>query len=446
VKSIRAFCLALLVIAALSLGMASAQDAPVEITFVHIFTGENDVRGATVRAIADAFQEQNPGVIVNIPTASGDYTELFNNALLAAEQGDAPTVVQIEEGLTQLAADSGYFTPISDLASAEQLAALEAINPVVRNYYNIGETVWSVPWNSSNPIMYYNKAIFAAAGLDTETPPATFAEVTAACEAIMALPDAPEACINWPMAAWFAEQWVAMQGGLLADNDNGRAARATAMLYDSPEMLEVVEWWDDLAERGFYTYSGTQNDYFGEGVIFLSQRSAMTINSTAGITSFMRFAGGIDLGFARLPIPDEDATNGVTVGGASVWISAGATPEQQQAAVDFIFFLTNKENDKLFHQASGYFPNRLDSIEELTAEGWFDENPQFRIALDQLLESAGNIANAGAVIGPSTDVRTILIEGFQSMIDGEISPAEAMAAARTRADAVLADYNALVGE
>lgn len=430
----------------LSLVLASAAQPTVEITFVHIFGGENDTRGAVVREIADAFQEQNPGVVVNIPAASTDYTELFNNALLAAEQGNPPTIVQVEEGLTQLAADSGFFIPISDLASPEQLASLDDVLPVVRSYYSIGDDIWSLPWNASNPILYYNKAMFEAAGLDPEVAPATFAEVLAACEAIMALENAPATCINWPMSTWFAEQWVAMQNGLVANNDNGRSARASEMLFTSPEMLKVAEWWAELDERGYYSYSGTPNDYNGEGIAFLTRRSAMTINSTAGITLFQRFAAqfGIPLGIARLPIPDESATNGVTVGGASLWITAGHSDEVLKAATDFVFFLTNTENDMKWHQNSGYFPVRVSSIEQLTAEGWFEANPQFSIALDQLFESAGNVANAGAVVGPSSDVRGFLVEAFQSMVDGGIAPAEALAAAKTRADAVLAEYNSLV--
>jgi len=422
----------------------AAQDN-IEITFVHIFGGENDSRGAVVQQIANAFMAENPGVTVVPVSTSTDYTEVFNNALLAADQGDAPNIVQVEEGLTQQAADSEYFVPVSDVASEEQLATLEDILPVIRSYYSIGDNIWSLPWNSSNPILYYNRGMFEAAGLDPDDPPSTFAEITTACEALVASNPDLSGCINWPMAAWFAEQWVAMQSGLLADNNNGRDARASAMLYDSPEMLNVLNWWNELADAGYYIYSGTANDYTGEGIAFLSQQTAMTINSTAGLTLFTQFAAaqGVDLGVTRLPLPTEDATNGVTVGGASVWLSADQTPEELQASVDFIFFLTNTQNDILWHQGSGYIPNRTSSIEQLTADGWFNENPNFRIAVDQLSESQENTATAGAVVGPSAEVRDFLIQAFQSVVDGGEDPAIALQAAKEQADALLAEYNSL---
>lgn len=424
-----------------------AQD-PVTISMVHIFGAENDDRGGLIQAVADEFMAANPGVVIELSSPTTDYIELFNGALLAADQGQAPTIVQVEEGLTQLAADSGFFLPIGDIASPDQLASLDDLLPVLREYYSIGGSLYSVPFNASNPLMFYNKGMFAAAGLDPENPPATFDAILDACAAIMAAPEPPSTCMNFPISSWFPEQWMSMQNALIADNDNGRTARATAVNYDAPEMLRIAEWYKAMDEAGYLSYSGTPNDYQGEGITFLSKNSAITINSTAGLALFQRFSGiqGVDLGIAPLPTPGTDAINGVTVGGASLWVTAGGTPEQTQAAVDFIFFLTNTENDTAWHQGTGYFPTRLSSIEALTASGWFEENPAYGLAIAQLQASAGNIANAGAIMGPSAEVRGVLVEAIQSIIDGGEDPAAALAAAKSRADAILADYNEIIGE
>jgi len=435
------------VLCAVAIAPLHAQE-PITISMVHIFGAENDDRGGLIQAVADEFMEDNPGIVVELQSPSTDYIELFNGALLAADQGQAPTIIQVEEGLTQLAADSGFFIPIGDIASEEQLASLDDLLPVVREYYSIGGTLYSVPFNTSNPLMFYNKNMFVAAGLDPETPPATFEDILAACAAIMASPEPPSACMNFPMTAWFPEQWMSMQNGLIANNENGRAARATAVNYDQTEMLTIAEWYKAMDDAGYLTYSGTPNDYQGEGISFLSKATAITINSTAGVSLFQRFGmiQGIDLGIAPLPAPNADATNGMTVGGASLWVTADSTPEQTQAAVDFIFFLTNTEHDMAWHQGTGYIPSRISSIDALTASGWFDENPAFGIAVKQLQDSAGNVANAGAIMGPSAEVRGILVEALQSIIDGGEEPISALHAAKDRADAILADYNSVIGE
>lgn len=447
---------------ALTIAPVAAQE-PVTIEFVHIFGSEGDIRADVIQAIADDFMAQNPNVTVVIRSPSTTYEELFNAVLLSAEQGRAPHVVQVEEGLTQLAIDSGFFLPIGELASEAQLAELEDILDVVRNFYNVDGTTWSVPWNSSNPVLYYNKSMTDALGIQiSSTEPLTFDAILAICEGVLmaraAIPTLTH-CMNWPMASWFPEQWMAMQNALFVNNDNGRSGRATEANFDSPEMLRIAEFYRQMAERGFYTYTGTPGDYNGEGALFGTGATALHINSTAGITLFVQgfAAAGVDLGIAPLPIPGEDATNGVTIGGASVWVTAGHSDAETQAAVDFIFFLTSAENDIRWHQGSGYFPNRVSSIEYLTVGGyidpatgqevsWFETFPFFRIAVDQLMNSAGTIANAGAIIGPATEVRAALVQGLQSIVDGGVDPAEAMAAAKARADAVLAEYNALIGQ
>lgn len=472
-KKSRVLAVVALVLSAIGLFPVQAQEVVVD--FAHIFGGEGDTRRDVIQAIATEFEAQNPGVKINLISPSNDYTELFNRALLDAQQGNAPEVVQVEEGLTQLAVDSGLFVPVGDVASAEQLTQYEGILPVVKNYYTIGDKIWSLPWNSSNPVVYYNKSITDALGIKVPSP-MTFADILALCKRvnlvkplILAQNPAYTACINFPMAAWFPEQWMAMQNALVANNDNGRSARATEMLYTSPEMLEIANFYKALADGKLYTYTGTPNDYNGEGALFGSGATVFHINSTAGITLFVNgFAGaGVDLGIAPLFIPNAEATNGVTVGGASLWISANKTPEETKAATDWIFFLTNAENDIKWHQGSGYFPNRQESLDTLSVSGafvdaaglpttadaagateaaWFDVYPFFKIAIDQLQASGGTTANAGAIVGPSVEVRLVLVKALQSIVDGGISPEEALAAAKTQADAMLADYNSVIGQ
>ena len=151
----------------MALAPIQAQET-ITVSMVHIFGNENDDRGGLIQSIADEFMAANPGVVIELSSPTTDYVELFNAALLAADQGQAPTIVQVEEGLTQLAADSGFFLPIGSVASAEQLASLDDLLPVVRDYYTIGGELYSVPFNASNPLLFYNKGMFAAAGLDPD--------------------------------------------------------------------------------------------------------------------------------------------------------------------------------------------------------------------------------------------------------------------------------------
>lgn len=446
----------LVALLALGVGLTvgtAAQDDVIEIDFVHIF-GEvqneeeiTDVRIAVIEEIAQAFMAENPGIVINPSSISTDYVEVFDAALASATQGNAPHIVQVEEGLTQLAIDTGLFVPISDVASEEQLATLDDLLPQIRDYYSLGDQIWGIPWNTSNPLLYYNRGMFEAAGLDPDVPPRTFADVLTYCDALMSADLELTTCMTWPMATWFPEQWVAMQGALIANNSNGRDSRATEVFYNSEEMLFVSEWWKEMADNGYYSYSGSVGNYSGELIPFGTKRAAMTINTSGALSNIISLTSGppfeMDLGVGQLPIPTEEATNGVTVGGASVWLMGDHSEEELQAAADFIFFLTTTMNDTRWFQGSGYFATRQSSVENLREEGWFDDNPEFELAINQLINSEINEATSGAIIGPSAEVRGHLVNAFQAIIDNGDDPASALAVAKEAADQELADYNAL---
>lgn len=426
---------------------ANAQEE-VTISFVHTFGDENDIRFEVVEAIVDAFEDANPGITVDVQTKV-DYTEILDSTLIALDQGNAPHVVQLDETANQFAADqvdedgNPLFVKLSDIATDEQRANFDDLLPSVREFFEINDELWSMPWNSSNPVLYINDNIFTEVGLDPTDPPSTFAEMLEACDTIMTARPDLAGCINWPLAAWFPETWVAMQGGLIVDNENGHAGRAQEATLNSEEMQLVLEWWDEMTNNGYYIYTGVTGDYVGEAGTFITQTTAMHINSTAGISNFQNFAGifGYGLTVAPLPIPNEDATNGTINGGASLWITNGHSEAEINAARDFVFFMTSAENIAEWHKNTGYFPNRQSSIDMLEAEDFWSTNPAYRIAVDQLLATNPIPATAGAIYGSAPSVRAILVDAIQSVIDGGESPADALAAADQLADEQIEEYN-----
>lgn len=179
---------------------------------------------------------EHPNVQVNIQSTTTDYQEVFNNTLLAAEQGNAPDVVQLEETSTQLAVDSTYFLKNQrHYPTDEQKADLADYFPQIINFYTINGEVWSLPWNSSTPLLYYNKTLFEKAGLDPNTPPKTFADVLTACDTIMNAGLNLAGCINWPMASNAPRSMDCHAKRPAAGNiHNGRAGRATKPGPNSP--------------------------------------------------------------------------------------------------------------------------------------------------------------------------------------------------------------------
>jgi sn-glycerol 3-phosphate transport system substrate-binding protein len=313
--------------------------------------------------------------------------------------------------------------------------------PPLISYFTIGDTLWSLPWNNSTPLLYYNKNMFEAAGLNPETPPATWQEVEAACQAIMAASVAPY-CFSPKIYGWYFEQWMALQGQELVNNGNGRADRATETNLTSDAAHAIMSFWKDVNDMGYWVYTGKTNDTQGANQIFLAGQSAIHLESTGSVTSFTAGAetAGFELGTGFFPTNGEVERQGVIIGGASLWVSADNTDEENAAVATLLGWLHEPEQMAFWHQRTGYMPITLSSQQLLTDQGYFDENPNAKTAIDQLAAVQVTSATAGAITGPFPQIRTLTEQAIQSVVSGgDID--EVLADLKAQADAAIADYN-----
>jgi sn-glycerol 3-phosphate transport system substrate-binding protein len=121
----------------------------------------------------------------------------------------------------------------------------------------------------------------------------------------------------------------------------------------------------------------------------------------------------------------------------------GNKPQAElEAAKKFLIWMSRPEQQAVWHSSTGYFPVRKSAIALLDSEGWFVANPNFRIALDQVLETKAGIGTQGALIGRFQEVRAILEEAFEKVMGGSTVDA-ALEDAKTRAERSFSDYNSL---
>lgn len=431
--TIRIALAGLLVLAAA--GLAFAQEKT-QVTFWHAMGG---ARTAFIQRMVDDFNYTHPTIEVKAEY-KGSYRDTLNAAILAAKQGKAPQIVQIFEVGSQLALDSGIFMPFEETITPEDYAMLDDFVPGVANYYKFDGKFYSVPFNSSNAILYYNKDVFAKAGLDPENPPKSFQDVTDACKKIVESGAAPYG-ISFPLHCWLAEEWMANQGALLANNENGRAGRATDILLDSEPMKKIMSWWKELYDNKYYAYSGKPEDWDGANNLFISGQAAMEVTSTSDVTIMQNAAAenGFTLGTGKLPAPAGEP-EGAVVGGASLWMTKGNDQAVQDAAKTFLLWFTNTENEVRWHKGTGYFPVRVSAVDVLEKQQWFKRNPAYKAAFDQLLDTKPTRATQGALLGVFPELRTIVEDAAQKIFDG--TPVdEAMAEADKRADDALTKFN-----
>ncbi len=422
-----------------SLALLAPAFAQTQIEFWHAFSDAN--RSGWIQDRIDEFNAQlaaDGKNYVVVGERKGSYPETQQAAVLAARQGNPPHLVQLYEVGSQIAVDSGIFMPVIDLGPFD---TADYIQPVL-NYYTINGKVNSIPFNSSSPIIYANRTLMDAAGV--ESVPRTFDGITAACEAAEAagVLTADVKCFGVSLNGWFIEQWVAQQGEPLVNNDNGRAGRATEVLLTSDAVKNIFNWFKTLNDNGWYTYTGRLEDWDGSDAIFTNGNVMFHITSTADLVNITNAVGtSFEMITGELPIVDGTIRNGVVIGGASVWLVADHPQEELNVARDFVLYMTNPENMVSWHKATGYYPVRNSSVDLLEAEGWFTEFPNASTAFDQLLNTIPSSATAGALMGTFQATRTIVEEALQKVFAGA-SVDSALAEAKRLADAALAEYNA----
>lgn len=422
-----------------SLALISSGFAQTQIEFWHAFSDAN--RSGWIQDRIDEFNAQLAADGRNFEVVGerkGSYPETQQAAVLAARQGNPPHLVQLYEVGSQIAVDSGIFMPVDELGPFD---TDDYIAPVL-NYYTIGGQVHSIPFNSSSPIIYANRTLMDAAGIDSV--PRTMGGILEACQAAedAGVLTADVKCFGMSLNGWFIEQWVAEQGEPLVNNDNGRAGRATEVLLTSDAVKNVFNFMKDLNDNGWYTYTGRLEDWDGSDAIFANGNAMFHITSTADLVNITNSVGdNFDLVTGQLPIVDGTVRNGVVIGGASVWLVADHPEDQLNVAREFVLYMTNPENMVSWHKATGYYPVRNSSVDLLEAEGWFEEFPNASTAFDQLLNTIPNSATAGALMGTFQATRTIVEEALQKVFAGATVDS-ALEEAKRLADAALAEYNA----
>jgi sn-glycerol 3-phosphate transport system substrate-binding protein len=458
----------------LAVAPAFAQTA----TDVRVWIAFTDYRLDWAQQKAATFNAQFPQYNVTVE-GYANYEELFAATALAAEQDSLPAVVQYFEVATQDARDSGYFKSIaSALGDRTEVNGIpvnldDFIAPVAA-YYTLGGEFTSMPWNTSSAIMFSNSTILEAAGV--EGIPATWAEVEAACELVMALESAPEFCFTWPNHGWFFEQWVAQQDAALANNDNGRTDRATEVTLNSDAGIAVVSWLQDMYNKGYLYYSGAQggDSWATVDQAFQTQQVAMAAYSSSDTAVYTQT--GVDNGFtvtaSFLPYNQETGWTGNLIGGASLWLTDGLPTEVEDGALSFLLWFTDTENAAEWHQVTGYMPIRISAVELLSGAGWYDAispeasqvwmdnalvqasqgsgwfetNPNFVVAANQLAESEVTAATSGALLGAFPSIRNVVTQAIDTAILTGADATETLTAAATEANTILSEYNLLSAE
>ncbi len=380
----------------------------VTIEFWHAMSGSGQ---ESIDEIVKGFNESQDKYQVNAEF-QGSYEESLTKLRGVGGTKDAPAITQVFEVGTKYMIDSGYIEPMQSFIDKDNYD-LSQLEENILNYYRVDGKLYSMPFNSSTPVMIYNKDAFKEAGLDPEKAPETFSEVIDAAAKLKT-----DEMYGFSMLTygWFFEQLVATQGGLYVNEDNGRSGDATEALFNGPEGLNVFRFLDTMNKAGTFGNFGTNWDDIRSA--FATGKVAMYMDSSAGVAGAINNAP-FEVGVAYIPHADEVQRNGVVIGGASLWMSKGIAEEEQEAAWEFMKYLTTPEVQAKWHLDTGYFainPKAYD--EEIVKEKWA-EYPQYKVTVDQLQDTIPGLATQGALISVFPESRQQIVTALEELYQGK---------------------------
>ena len=420
---------------------------PVEITFWHGLSVDND---EAIQRIADDYNASQNRVHVSAENQGG-YLETIDK-FFQSTIDDRPDIVMFVDYTTQQVIDSGTVIPTQACVEADGFDTSQ-FQPSTIAMYSAAGVQWGMPFNVSNPVLYYNRNMFEAAGLDPNLPPQSLEELRQYSQQLV---DSGAAAYGLAIESgsgsgggWYIEQWFANMGEFYADNGNGRLAPATKVLYNGPAGVELLTYVQSLINDGLAVYVG-DNAGGADQLLKLADSSApaaMALGTSAFLgTVIATLAGGLvpglgpeDVGVGPMPGPVPPPT--ALVGGAAVYVTEGKSDVEAAAAWDFMKYMVSPEVQSLFATLTGYVPTRADALDIEPAVSLYLDDPRYRVAYDQLVKTSDSPAALGPILGPQREIRSITANAVATIFNGG-DVQSALTSAAEQSNALLANYNA----
>lgn len=378
-----------------------------------------------VDGMAEEFNKENPGITVK-PVYTGSYQDTTTK-IQAAVQGKTPPDVAV-----MLSTELHTMMDMNAILPLDEFIAKDGGNEYVKDFFpgflansQVDGKTYSIPFQRSTIVLYYNKAAFKEVGLDPEKPPTTWDEMA---EYAAKLTKDGRWGIEIPSSGftYWMYQALALQNGKNLMTEDGKK-----VFFDTPENVEALQYWVDLAKK---------HKAMPEGVIewatvpsdFLEGKTAMMFHTTGNLTNVKNNAK-FDFGVAFLPAKKNYAS---PTGGGNFYMFKGTDAKKQEAAWKFIRFMTEPKRAAQWSIDTGYVATRKSAYEEEIMKQYVKDFPAAAVARDQL-----EYGHAEFSTHNNGKVTKALNDNLQAVLTGKADAAAALKKAQEEADKVLASFN-----
>lgn len=415
---------------------ATQGGAETNLVFWHSMGGAN---AAALNTLVDKFNSKNTGKIKVKAIFQGDYDTAINKFKSAMVAKNGPDIMQSYELGTRYMIDCGFTVPVQDYAEKDNWD-LKQIDSNIAAYYTVVGKLHSMPFNSSTPLLYYNKDMFKKAGIAEA--PKTFEEIINLAPKLTKKDgsgNVTQNAIGMYVYGWFLDQSLNKMKLPMYDNGNGRDKAPTKTLLDTNGGGDAfLKMYQKLLTSGAMPAYAIKDDNANSA--FVNGKLAMYVNSTASLAGLLKAINGkFELGAAYFPSLDSKANGGVSVGGASLWMTKNDDDKVMQAKWQFIKFLVAPEQQAYWNTKTGYFPINVNAYNEQIFKDNVKKYPQFQVAINQLHDSTA--ASAGGLCAVYTQVRKLEETEIQKMLNKQESESDTLKNIANQINAAIKDYN-----
>jgi multiple sugar transport system substrate-binding protein len=335
-------------------GGGSSSDEPVTITYA-VWAG---TQTPAMQAIADAFMEENPDIKVELQEQP--WPQYWSTLQTGAQGGTAPDAFWMLAQQIRPYAAGGQLLDISDAITSENVDLADYPQAVLDLYDQGDGKIYGLPKDFDTNAVWYNKAMFDAAGLDYPSDDWTWQDFRDTAKALTG---------NgvWGVAAPLDYQGgyynTIFQAGGQVISDDGKTAAI-----DSPEAIEGIKFWTDLQADGSSPTLQQLSDT--EAVTMFQQGKVAMYMSGAywALQFYQDEAFRPNVGVAPLPVgPAGRAT--VSSGIANVGFAGTKHPDEVKR---FLLFASGEEAAKIQAESGAVLP-----AFKGTSQTWMDAMPEF---------------------------------------------------------------------
>jgi sn-glycerol 3-phosphate transport system substrate-binding protein len=417
-------------------GIVAAQ-AQTEVQWWHAMGGQ---LGEALNALAEGFNKSQADYKV-VPVYKGTYTETMTGAIAAFRARQQPHIVQVfEVGTATMMAAKGAIYPVYQLmADAGEAFDPDAYLPAVYGYYSTTDgKLLSMPFNSSTPVLYYNRNAFKKAGLEGDKPPKTWGDVEQYSRKLLAAGYACGFTSQWQ--TWVqVENFGAWHNIPFATGANGFSGTDIKLTINDPLRVRHVENLAKWHKEKIFVYAGREGK---PNPKFTTGECPMIMGSAGSAGGFAQAMKEVPFGIAMLPYYADvnGAPQNSIIGGATLWVLSGKPKNEYKGVAKFFAYLSSPEVQSKWHMETGYVPITKAAYARTRAQGFYDRFPGRDVAVEQLNFKPPTDKSKGLRIGNFVQIRDVMDEELEAVWAGQKTAKQALDTAVERGNRLLADF------